>query len=83
MLSKTIEFKNMVGQKLKVVEIPVLERNNQHYFMIQAYLQMFITSLYNKPQEKSCFSFREHLKRKISWPDFNDIFSIQEFRNNA
>jgi hypothetical protein len=83
LLLKTIEFKNIVGQKIKVVEIPVLERNNPYYFMIQAHLQMFMSSLYKKPQEKSCFSFREHVKRKMSWPDFNDIFSIHAFRNNA
>jgi hypothetical protein len=83
LLSKTIEFKNIVGQKLKVVEIPVLERNNHYYFMVQAHLQMFISSLYDEPQEKICFSFRDYLKRKISWRIFTDLFNIQQFRNNA
>lgn len=83
MLYKTLEFKNIVGQKVKVIEIPVLGKNNHYYFMIQARLQIFISSVYNNPQEKSCYSFRDYLKRKMRWPDFKDLFSIQEFLNNA
>ncbi|WP_370576386.1 DUF2535 family protein [Neobacillus niacini] len=33
--------------------------------------------------EKHRHSFREHLKRKMSWPDFKELYSIQDFRNNA
>jgi hypothetical protein len=83
LLSKSLEFKNGVGQKIKVIEIPVLEKNNRYYFMIQVHLQIFISSLYKKPQEKSCYSFRDYLKRKMRWPDFIDLFRIQEFKNNA
>jgi predicted GTPase len=71
---KRIEFKNAVGQKVKVTEIPVLGSNDRYYFMIQARLQLFISSLYNNPQEKSSYSFREYLKRKIRWSDFEDLF---------
>ncbi|MCQ6275506.1 DUF2535 family protein [Bacillus sp. V3B] len=83
MLYKSLEFKNVVGQKIKIIEIPVLGENNRYYFMIQVRLQIFISSLYNKPQDKSSFSFRDYLKRKMRWPDFKDLFSVQEFRNNA
>jgi hypothetical protein len=83
LLSKSLEFKNGVGQKIKVIEIPVLETTNRFYFMIQVHLQLFISILYKKPQEKSCYSFREYLKRKMRWPDFMDLFSIQEYKNNA
>lgn len=83
MLCKSLEFKNVVGQKIKVSEIPVLDTNNHFYFMIQVRLQLFISLLYNNPQEKSYYSFRDYLKRKMSWPDFKDLFEIQEFKNNA
>ncbi|KMY49802.1 DUF2535 family protein [Peribacillus loiseleuriae] len=83
MLYKSLDFKNVVGQKVKISEIPVLGKNNRYYFMIQVRLQIFISSLYNKLQEKSCYSFRDYLKRKMRWSDFEDLFSIQEFRNNA
>ena len=83
MISKSLEFKNVVGQKIKVIEIPVLEIKNHHYFMIQVRLQTFISTLYNKPNEKSCYSFRDYLKRKMNWRDYKELFSIQEFKNNA
>jgi hypothetical protein len=83
LLSKSLEFKNAFGQKVKVIEIPVLEKNNRYYFMIQARLQVFITSLDNKPLEKSCYSFRDYLKRKMSWSDYQDLLSILKFKNNA
>jgi hypothetical protein len=83
LLCKSVEFNNMFGQKIKVIEIPVLEKNNNYYFMAQVRLQKLISTLNHKPQEKSSYSFREYLKRKMSWHDFNDLFSIKEFKNDA
>jgi hypothetical protein len=83
LLYKSLEFKNVVGQKVKVIEIPVIGIENRYYFMIQTRLQTFTSSLYNKPQEKGCYSFREYLKRKMKWPDFKDLYSMEEFKNNA
>lgn len=83
MLCKSLEFKNVFGQKMKVIEIPVLDKNNRYYFKIQVRLQIFISTLNNKPQEKSCYSFREYLKRKMSWSDYQDLFRMKEIRNNA
>lgn len=83
LLYKSLEFKNIVGQKVKIIEIPVLEKNNRYHFMIQVRLQVFISTIYNKPEQKSCYSFYDYLKRKMKWSDFIDLFSIQEFSNNA
>ncbi|MFP5114662.1 DUF2535 family protein [Bacillaceae bacterium C204] len=83
MLCKSLEFKNIDGQKIKVIEIPVLKTKNAYYFMIQVRLQIFISFLYEQPYEKSCYSFREYLKRKMSWTDYQDLFRFKEFRNNA
>ena len=83
MLCKSLEFKNVFEQKIKVIEIPVLDTNNRYYFKIQVRLQIFISTLNNKPEEKCCYSFREYLKRKMSWSDFNELYSINEFKNNA
>lgn len=74
LLYKTVEFKNVAGQKVKIIEIPVLGKNNRYYFMVQARLQSFIPAVYNKTQEKSCYSFRDYLKRKMKWPDFKELF---------
>jgi hypothetical protein len=83
LLCKSLEFKNVFEQKIKVIEIPVLETNNRYYFMTQVRLQIFISILYHKPYQKSCYSFRDYLKRKLSWRDFNELYSINEFKNNA
>ncbi|MFV8829567.1 DUF2535 family protein [Alkalihalobacterium sp. APHAB7] len=76
MLYKTLEFQNVLGQKVKVIEIPVVARNHQHYFMIQARLQMFISQLYNQPKATSSFSFRDYLKQKMEWSEFERLFSM-------
>ncbi|MEH7305849.1 DUF2535 family protein [Neobacillus drentensis] len=83
MLCKSLEFKNVDGQKIKVINIPVLETNSSYYFMIQARLQIFISFLYQQPHEKRCYSFREYLKRKMSWTDYKNLFCIKEFKDNA
>ncbi|WHY00216.1 DUF2535 family protein [Neobacillus sp. DY30] len=83
LVCKSLEFKNTFGQKIKVMDIPVLTKNHRHFFMVEVRLQSFISLLYHNPQEKSSHSFREHLKRKMSWTAFIDLYSIQDFKNNA
>ena len=83
MICKSLEFKNNFGQKIKVMDIPVLDTSNQYYFVIQVRLQRYITLLNSKPQEKNSHSFREHLKRKMNWVEFKELYSIQVFKNNA
>ncbi|AIE60439.1 YpmP family protein [Bacillus methanolicus] len=83
MLFKSLEFKNVVGQKVKVIDIPVLEEDNPFYFMIQVRLQTFITTLYYERKARKCYSFRNHLKRVMKWPDYEQIFNSTELKNNA
>jgi Protein of unknown function (DUF2535) len=83
LICKSLEFKNTFGQKIKVMDIPVLEKNHRFYFMVEVRLQSYISLLYYNLQENSSHSFREHLKRKMSWSDFKDLYRIQDFINNA
>ncbi|MEH7441572.1 DUF2535 family protein [Bacillus sp. JJ1122] len=83
MLFKSLEFKNVVGQKVKVVDIPVLEEESPYYFMIQVRLQTFITSIYQERNAKKFYSFKEYLKRAIKWPDYEQLFKAAELKNNA
>jgi hypothetical protein len=83
LLCKSLEFKNTFGQKIKVTDIPVLDSNNQYYFLVQVRLQRFISLLNGQRQENSSHSFREHLKRKMNWVEFKELYSIQVFKNNA
>lgn len=83
MLFKSLEFKNVVGQKVKVIEIPVLEEKSPYYFMIQVRLQTFITTIYGARNCKRYYSFREYLKKVLRWPEYEGIFKSDELKNNA
>ncbi|EIJ78561.1 hypothetical protein PB1_13424 [Bacillus methanolicus PB1] len=83
MLFKSLEFKNVVGQKVKVIDIPVLEEDNPFYLIIQVRLQTFITTLYHERKARKCYSFRNHLKRVLKWPVYEQIFNSTELKNNA
>jgi hypothetical protein len=83
LLFKSLEFKNVVGQKVKVVDIPVLKEDNRYYFMIQVRLQTLTTALYKEPRAKSCYSFRDYLKRILKWSDYEKLYQIEELKNNA
>lgn len=83
MLYKSLEFKNVVGQKVKVMDIPVLEKDSAYFFMIQVRLQTFITQINKGKNIKKCYSFRDHLKRVLKWPDYERLFKIEELKNNA
>lgn len=83
LLFKSLAFKNAVGQKVKITEIPVLNKNSPYYFMIQVRLQSFITSIYGVQNEKKIYSFREYLKGILKWPDYQKLFKTPELKNNA
>jgi hypothetical protein len=83
LLCKSLEFKNTFGQKIKVTDIPVLDSNNQYYFLVQVRLQRFVSLLNGQHQEISSHSFREHLKRKMNWIEFKELYHFQDFKNNA
>jgi uncharacterized protein Veg len=83
LLFKSLEFKNNVGQKVKVMDIPVLEEDSTYKFMIQVRLQRFITSIYGAQSPKRCYSFKDYLKKVMKWPDYEQLFNVVELKNNA
>lgn len=83
LLFKSLEFKNDVGQKVKVMDIPVLEEDSTYKFMIQVRLQTFITSIYGEKIPKKCYSFKDYLKKVMKWPDYEQLFKAGELKNNA
>ncbi|WP_066368285.1 DUF2535 family protein [Neobacillus fumarioli] len=83
MLLKSLEFKNVVGQKVKVMDIPVLEEGSTFKFMIQVRLQTFIASIYKEVSPKPSYSFRDYLKKVMRWPDYEQLFKADELKNNA
>ncbi|WHY75763.1 DUF2535 family protein [Neobacillus sp. WH10] len=83
MLFKSLEFKNDVGQKVKVMDIPVLEEDSTYKFMIQVRLQTFLASIDQESKPKRCYSFKEYLKKVMKWPDYEQLFEVGELKHNA
>lgn len=83
MLFKSLEFKRKDGQKVKVMEIPVLEENNSYRFIVDVRLQTYLTALYNESGAKNVHSFREHLKKAVKWRDYEAIFQSDILKHNA
>ncbi|MEH7354424.1 DUF2535 family protein [Neobacillus drentensis] len=83
MLFKSLEFKNDVGQKVKVMDIPVLEEDSTYKFMIQVRLQTFLASIDQESKPKRCYSFKEYLKKVMKWPDYEQLFKVGELKHNA
>lgn len=83
MLFKSLEFKNAVGQKVKITEIPVLEEDNPYKFMIQVRLQSFISSICFEKKPRKCYSFKDYLKKVLKWPDYKHLYEAGELRYNA
>ncbi|MGF2616762.1 DUF2535 family protein [Rossellomorea vietnamensis] len=82
MLLKSLEFKNGYGQKVKILDIPVLANDNPLYFKVNMRLQMFLTEI-NQAPGKKVFSFRDYLKRHLKWPEYQSIYHAVELKNNA
>ncbi|WP_026694911.1 DUF2535 family protein [Peribacillus kribbensis] len=83
MLFKSLEFKNDIGQKVKIVDIPVLEEDNTFHFMISARLNMYMKAVYHEKKLSRIYSFREHLKKELKWPLYEKIFQKDQLKNNA
>jgi hypothetical protein len=83
LLLKSLEFKHCSGQKVKIIEIPVLEEDNPFRFMIGIRLQTFMTNIYSDPHPKKVYSFREYLKKVLKWRDYQLLFKTDILKNNA
>jgi hypothetical protein len=83
LLTKTIEFKSKYGRKVKILEVPVMKKDNPRYLRVNLRLHQFITKIINQNEPKTIFSFREHLKRTTKWSEYEEIYQSDELKNNA
>ncbi|MCP3738877.1 DUF2535 family protein [Rossellomorea sp. BNER] len=83
MITKSFEFKTKAGQKVKILEIPVLEEDNPLYFKVNTRLQQFIASVNYENSQKKIFCFREYLKRTVKWSEYEQIYQCVKLKNNA
>lgn len=83
MLLKSLEFKLKNGQKVKIVEIPVLEDDNSYRFMLNLRLNMFLTMICQDEKPKAVYSFRAYLKRVLKWSDYEAVYQTDRLKHNA
>ncbi|WP_243385163.1 DUF2535 family protein [Bacillus kexueae] len=83
MLLKSLEFKTNNGQKVKIIDIPVLEEDSSYRFMITIRLESFIRTIDKEVRPKNVYSFKEYLKKILKWPDYEAIYQPQILQHNA
>lgn len=83
LLLKNLEFKTRSGQKVKVVEIPVLTENDPLFFKVNVRLQQLLEKINASSHSKTAYSFREYLKKVLKWPEYEQLYKVVELKNNA
>lgn len=83
MLFKSLEFKTNNGQKVKITDIPVLNEASPHFYKINIRLAKFIKQIQASSSVKTTYSFREHLKKVLRWPEYELIYKTSILKNNA
>ncbi len=83
LLLKSLEFKSENGQKVKVIEIPVLQEENPLYFKMHVRLQSFLKKIDCQAQPNEVYSFKMHLKKVLKWTEYQEIYQPAELKNNA
>ncbi|MGG3575069.1 DUF2535 family protein [Bacillus gobiensis] len=83
MLLKSLEFKRLDGQKVKVTEIPFISEGEPYYFFISSKLEVMMRQIFLSKEKKNKYSFRDYLKRTAKWNDYQAVFSPVLLKNNA
>ncbi|CAG9622001.1 DUF2535 family protein [Sutcliffiella rhizosphaerae] len=83
MLWKSLEFTIDEGQKVKVIEIPVLEDDSTYHFMIRIKLESYIRTILSEKEQKQIYSFKEYLRKELKWTDYCNVLKIEILKNNA
>ncbi len=83
MLWKSLEFTIKEGQKVKVIEIPVLEDDSTYHFLVRVRLEAFIRIILSEAEPKQVYSFNEYLRTVLKWPVYCDVVKTDILKNNA
>lgn len=83
MLFKSLEFKNVNGHKVKIIEIPVLVESNTYHFMLDIRLKTFVSNILVQKSPNPIYSFKEYLKRVLKWTDYEQLFQVDKLKHNA
>ncbi|MCG1021093.1 DUF2535 family protein [Sutcliffiella horikoshii] len=83
MLWKSLEFTVKEGQKVKVIEIPVLEDDSTYHFLVRVKLETFVRVILSESDPKQIYSFKEYLRTVLKWPVYCDVVKTDILKNNA
>ncbi|MGE6260312.1 DUF2535 family protein [Heyndrickxia sporothermodurans] len=83
MLVKCLEFKTKNGQKVKIVDIPVLPLKSPLYFKVNVKLHAFLAEMDFDSKSKTIYSFREYLRKTLKWTEYDYLYNDKELKNNA
>ncbi|WP_339146401.1 MULTISPECIES: DUF2535 family protein [unclassified Sutcliffiella] len=83
MLWKSLEFTVEEGQKVKVIEIPVLEDDSTYHFLVRVRLEAFVRIILSETDPKQIYSFKEYLRTVLKWPVYCDVVKTDILKNNA
>ncbi|MCM3617252.1 YpmP family protein [Sutcliffiella horikoshii] len=83
MLWKSLEFTIEEGQKVKVIEIPVLEDDSTYHFLVKVRLEAFINNILCEKEPKQIYSFKEYLRTVLKWPVYCHVVKADILKNNA
>ncbi|MEK4200400.1 DUF2535 family protein [Cytobacillus sp. FSL K6-0265] len=84
LICKSLEFRNVFGQKVKITDIPLVDKGSPCFFLVHIRLQQFVTKIYHMDHCKTTvYSFKEYLKRVMKWSDVEMVFQTKELKSNA
>jgi len=83
LLFKSLEFIHASGQRVKVIDIPMLREDDTLKFMISARFEIFLSKIYSEKHPNTLYSFKDHLKRVLKWKDYERIFYFNTLKHNA
>ncbi|WP_353739025.1 DUF2535 family protein [Peribacillus asahii] len=82
LLLKSLEFKNYLGHKVMITDIPVLLPNDPNYFMVYIRLKVFTKQVFKKNESIVIYSFKQYLATVLKWPVYRKLFA-EDLINNT
>ena len=83
LLLKSLEFKTTNGQKVKIIEIPVLEEDSPLFFKVNVRLRMLLSKIDKQVHPNGSYSFKQYLKKSLKWTEYEKIYMPSELKSNA
>ncbi|MBT2575371.1 DUF2535 family protein [Bacillus sp. ISL-51] len=83
MLLKSLEFKRRDGIQVKVTDIPVVTEGEHYFFQIHQHLELYLREVFASQSVRTVYSFRQYVKRRMKWKDYEAVFNQEMLKHNA